>query len=190
MALTDLDRNLIRRCLDHEASAWKEFVDRYAGLVLHVIHHTAHARSVKLTPEDVDDLCSDVFLEILHSNYAVLRHFRGNASLATYLTVVSRRVIVRELIHRRMSEALGHVKAHQEAVEQSGAETGRIENRELVEQLLEGLPETEATAVRMFHLDGKTYREISQVLKIPENSLGPLLSRVREKLRRVGSAAS
>ncbi len=190
MALTDLDRNLISRCLEQEPGAWKDFVDRYVGLFVHVIQHTAHARSVPLGAEDVDDLCSDVLIEILHQDYAVLRHFRGESSLATYLTVVARRVVVREMIQRRMSEALGHVRAHQESVDSSGAELDRIESRELVQQMLDGLPETEATAVRMFHLEGCSYREIGQKLKIPENSIGPLLTRVRDKLRRTGTVST
>jgi RNA polymerase sigma-70 factor (ECF subfamily) len=40
----------------------------------------------------------------------------------------------------------------------------------------------------MYHLEGKSYREISQALGLPENSIGPTLHRAREKLRRVAQA--
>ena len=43
--------------------------------------------------------------------------------------------------------------------------------------------ETEAMVVKLFHLEGRSYREISSGLGIPENSIGPTLSRAREKLR-------
>lgn len=190
MALTDLDRSLLQRCLAHEPGAWKDFVDRYAGLFVHVIQHTGHARSVPLTTEDIDDFCSDILLTVLEHDYALLRKFRGESSLATYLAVIARRVVVREMTRRRMSEAMGHVKAHHEAVDQALHDTGRIDNRELVLHMLEGLPELEAEVVRQFHLDGKSYHEISRGLKIPENSIGPLLSRAREKLRRTGLVTS
>jgi RNA polymerase sigma-70 factor (ECF subfamily) len=36
----------------------------------------------------------------------------------------------------------------------------------------------------MFHLEGKTYGEISRMVGLPENSVGPLLSRARLKMRR------
>jgi RNA polymerase sigma-70 factor (ECF subfamily) len=38
----------------------------------------------------------------------------------------------------------------------------------------------------MYHLEGKSYQEISRLVGIPENSVGPTLSRAREKMRRAG----
>ncbi len=185
MALTDVDRNLLKRCLAEEPGAWKDFVDRFLGLFVHVIQHTAHARSVRVTAEDVDDLSAEIFLTLLANNYAVLRHFRGKSSLATYLTVIARRVVVREMSRRRMAEALGHVAASQSALESAHAsgETARVENRDELQRMLDDLPTTDAEVVRMFHLDGKSYREISQNLGIPENSIGPTLARARERMR-------
>jgi len=59
--------------------------------------------------------------------------------------------------------------------------------REEIEQLqasIEKLSQNEAQAVRMFHLEGKTYAEISSQIGMPENSVGPFLSRTRDKIRR------
>ena len=78
-------------------------MDRFLGLVLHVVNHSANARSLRLSNEDREDLCSDVFLELLKDDFAVLRNFRGQSSLATYLTVVARRVVVRRLVRQKAS---------------------------------------------------------------------------------------
>jgi RNA polymerase sigma-70 factor (ECF subfamily) len=188
VALTDLDRSLIQRCLAQETSAWQDFVDRFAGLFVRVVQQTAHSRSVPLSRDDADDLCGEVFLTVLANDFAVLRNFHGRSALATYLSVIARRVVVKEIIRRRMSEALGHVRAHHESLEQAEAEP-RIDQRELVQQMLSGLPELEAEIVRQFHLDGRSYSEISRSLRIPENSIGPTLSRAREKLRKAGLPA-
>jgi RNA polymerase sigma-70 factor (ECF subfamily) len=56
--------------------------------------------------------------------------------------------------------------------------------------MLQGLSATEAGIVRLYHLEGCTYREISAKLGIPENSIGPTLARAREKLRHASVAAS
>ncbi len=192
MALTDRDRSLLERCLSRDGSAWREFVDRFAGLFIHVINHTAHARSVELGPSDVDDLCAEIFLAILADDFGVLRRFKGESSLATYLAVISRRIVVKEIISRRMAEALGHVKSHNANLEMAHAdisEITRIENQELVERMLEGLSEVDATVIRQFHLEGRTYGEISESTGIPANSIGPMLSRAREKLRQSLSAS-
>lgn len=186
MALTEIDRNLLKRCLAEEPGAWKDFVDRFIGLFVHVVTHTAHARSVRLTSEDVDDLCAEVFLALLADKFAVLRRFRGESSLATYLTVVARRVVVHEVTRRRMAEALGHVPAHHPSarmVQATGREHQRIENREEIQQMLRDLTQSDAEVVKQFHLEGKSYREISSRLGIPENSIGPTLSRARQKMQ-------
>jgi RNA polymerase sigma-70 factor (ECF subfamily) len=192
VALTEIDRTLLKRCLSQEPGAWKDFVDRFIGLFVHVINHTAHARSVPLTADDVEDLCADVFTTLLSNNYAALRQFRGKSSLATYLTVIARRIVVKELSQRRLSEALGHVPAHGSSIQAAQAiqaETKRIEDRDEVARLLRDLPPRDADIIRQFHLEGKSYHEISASLGIPENSIGPTLNRARERLRQ-GQATS
>ncbi len=187
VALTEIDRNLLNRCLAQEPEAWKDFVDRFMGLFIHVIQHSAHARSVRITSHDIDDLCAEIFVTLLANDFATLKNFRGNSSLATYLTVIARRIVVREIAQRRMAEALGHVNAHQSSLEQAHvqpSEERRVDSREEINQLLVHLPSNDAEVVKQFHIEGKTYREISNGLGIPENTIGPLLSRARAKLRR------
>jgi len=186
VALTEIDRELLSRCLTGEHASWQDLVDRFLGLFIHVVHHTAHARSVRLSPEDVDDLCAEVFLALLDRNCAVLKAFRGECSLATYLTVVARRVIVREMAQRRMAEALGHVNAHHAATDMAAGdrhEIQRIDDRDEVQKMLAGLADMEAKIVRQYHIEGRSYREISDGLGVPENSIGPALSRARARLR-------
>jgi RNA polymerase sigma-70 factor (ECF subfamily) len=67
----------------------------------------------------------------------------------------------------------------------------QVIDREEIETLLSRLDEPEARLVRMYHLEGKTYHEISAELGMPENSVGPALSRARAKMRRsAGSEAT
>jgi RNA polymerase sigma-70 factor (ECF subfamily) len=177
VALSEFDRELLEHCLAAKPRAWEDFVDRFLGLVIHVINHSAQSRGIRLTPQDVEDLSADVFLAIVVNEFAVLRRFKGESSLATYLTVIARRVVVRELLKRRPGEEL-----HEETATQSSAEQ-RFIDREEVERLLEGLEGSEAEVIRLYHLEGKSYHEISQALGLAENSIGPTLSRARGKLR-------
>ena len=185
MPLTDVDRTLLKRCLTSEHGAWRDFIDRFSGLFVHVIQHSAQARSVQLSTDDIDDLSAEVLMAIVANDCAVLRNFRGESALSSYLTVVARRAVVREMSRRRMAEAFGHVKSHVAAVDQvvAPSDHSRIENEEQVERMLAGLPPLDAEVVRRYHLEGQSYREISSRLGVPENSIGPTLSRAREKLR-------
>lgn len=190
MALSEIDRNLLERCLARKPRAWEDFVDRFMGLVIHVINHSAQSRSLRLNPQDREDLCAEVFLAIVRDDFAVLRHFRGQSSLATYLTVVARRVVVREMLRRQTQN---HVPASTtvlaSASQPDGHDDGRdieqrASDREEIERLLGQLDGHEATIVRMYHLEGKTYQEISTAVGMAENSIGPTLSRARQKMRR------
>ncbi len=190
MALSEIDRNLLQRCLDRKPRAWEDFVDRFMGLIVHVINHTAQSRSVRLGPEDREDLCAEVFLTIVKDDLALLRKFRCESSLATYLTVVARRIVVRAMLDRKTTARLGN-GSPQEAVRtvadaQPPVEE-RVESEEEVERLLAGLPDSEAEVVKLYHLEGKTYQEISDAVGVPVNSVGPILSRARERMRSAGS---
>lgn len=189
MVLSEIDRHLLQRCLERKPRAWEDFVDRFLGLVVHVVNHSAQARSIRLTDADRDDLCAEVFLTLVRDDFAVLRHFRGQCSLATYLTVVARRVVVRELLRRNKAPA-GLSDAALDRTAGHGAPERRIENREEVEHLLRRLDGPEAVIVRMYHLEGRSYKEIAQEVGLPVNSIGPILSRARSRLRRLGSQST
>ncbi len=189
MALSEIDRNLLERCLQRKPRAWEDFADRFLGLVVHVVNHTARARSIRLSAADRDDLCAEVFLAIVKNDFALLRNFRGKSSLATYLTVVARRIVVKELLSRMTAARLGEgSSAHppQGIPDPHPSVEERLGDQEEVQRLLGGLQGTEAQVVRMYHLEGKSYHEISLAVGMPENSIGPILSRARNKMRRAG----
>lgn len=186
MPLRDIDRQLIDRCLRHEPGAWNDFVDRYMGLIYHVIHHVAHARSLILSDADIEDVAAEIFLAIVDDNYGVLRRFNGMSALPTYLTVIARRICVKEVIKRQREALLGHTTAHRASLEDDNDDRGfePIMAAEEVQKLLDDLPEREAEILRLYHLKSLNYRQISKQLGIPENSIGPILARGRELARR------
>jgi len=186
VALTNVDRDLLKRCLAHQPGAWNDFVDRFLGLIYHVVHHTAHLRSTPLRAEDTEDMAAEVLLQIVAHDYGILRNFRGNSSLATYLTVIARRICVHELARKN---AAREVQPGRDAREMDGIEaeemprTSGLESLEEVEKLLSKLPGREREVVRLHYIEGRSYEEISTELKIPVGSIGPILSRARKKLR-------
>lgn len=191
MALSEIDRNLLDRCLEQQPKSWNDFVDRFMGLVIHVVNYAARSRSIRLSSQDRDDLAAEVFLEIISKDFAVLRHFRGQSSLATYLTVVARRVVVRELLKRKTAVRVDDRNQSVDTVADASPDaTDVLSDREQVERLLSELEGVEADVVRLYHLEGKSYYEISMATGMPENSIGPMLSRARGKLRRVGANTS
>ncbi|WP_165227692.1 RNA polymerase sigma factor [Aquisphaera insulae] len=183
MPLSDIDRKLIDRCLGKEPGAWKDFVDRYLGLIYHVIQHVAHARSRTVSQADMEDIASEVLLKIVDDDYGILRRYQGISSLPTYLTVIVRRICVKEMVKRQREAELGHANAHRSTIGDASGEVEAIATAEEVERILGELPEREADVVRLYHLKYMNYREIGKRLGIPEASVGPILSKARKRLR-------
>ena len=183
---TAVDRDLLKRCLNKDPGSWNDFVDRFLSLIYHVIGYTAHLRSVKLSPEDKEDIAAEILLKLVANNFKALREFRGNASLATYLTVIARRICVQELVRRsQVKEAIKRGESRLPEVEPDDAPAAvkGIERLEEVEKLLRKLSGREREIVRLYYLEGRTYEEISTETDVPVNTIGAVLSRARKKLR-------
>ncbi len=131
-------------------------------------------------------------LRLIDDDYAVLRRFKGQSSLPTYLTVIARRVCVKELVKRYREASLGHSRAHRAAVmaEDEDDVTEPIASAEEVEVMLRLLSGREAQVIRLYHLSSLNYRQIGKQLGIPENSVGPILAKARRKLREAAEERS
>jgi RNA polymerase sigma-70 factor (ECF subfamily) len=190
MTLTAVDRELLDRCLARKPRSWEDFVDRFLGLVHHVVGQTIETRSLALSSEDREDVIGEVFLALIQDDFAVLRRFRGESSLATYLTVIARRVAVKELLKRRSRKATTVTdEATADVSDRSSRHVEkRKEERQQVQRLLKTLDGIEADLVRMRYLDGMSYGEIEAASGVPANSIGPTLSRAKAKLREARKA--
>ncbi len=205
MALTAVDRLILQRCLIHDTAAWNDFVDRFLGLIYHAIHHTAHLRSTPVGAEAVEDIAQSILTQIAASDYALLRQFRGNSSLATYLTVIARRICLDELSKRfaavkplpsEFKPTTNNVPPGRESEEKADAEVDKdlktnasLESLEQVQKLVRKLPARQRDVVRMYYLEGRTYEEISTELNMPVTEITPILKAARKVLRPGGPIA-
>ena len=185
MVLSDLDRTLLNRCLAGTDSAWEDFLDRYLPLLIHVVNSTARLRFEKLPDQWRDDLVAEVLLVLIDNDFEVLRQFQGQSSLGTYLVVVARRVAARKIAKMRRL----NFKSAQASPEPSASEDIAVilEHADQIQELLGKLPERAAQAIRMLNLEHRRYAEISASLGIPENTVGPLLSRASTQMKSIAN---
>jgi hypothetical protein len=97
LSLSEFDQDLLKRCINRQSRAWEGFTDRFSGLILKVALATAEQRGLTLSENESGDLVAEVFLEIMRDDFRLLREFHETCSLASYLTVLARRVIVKQL---------------------------------------------------------------------------------------------
>jgi len=176
------DASILKACLAGQPGAWDDFVGRYAGLLGHVVMRCGVQRQMALSDPERDDLVAEILVELLKHDAAALRAFQGRASLATYLTVLSRRVAVRSMCRALEAPAQPAPPPTAEAAERGGAARPLID-REEIESLLSRLDPLEAQLVRLHHLEARSYGDISHITGLPLGAIGPALSKARQKMR-------
>lgn len=182
MPVSEIERELLKRCFEHQEEAWPDFIDRYLRLIHHVIALTSQNRSVTLKESEVEELAAEILQELTSSDYAALRQFRGESSLAAFLTVVTRRICVRRLVEMRQQSALGHVQAHRASFEASSTEIEPLLAMADVNRLLELLDADDAEIVRLYHVEFLGVHEIARQIDAEEASISQVLRDARQRL--------
>lgn len=177
------EANLVERCLGGEQGAWDEMVKLYTKRVYAICYRFTNRDS------EAQDLTQDVFLRVFKS----LASFRaGEGSFAVWLTRLTRNLLVdhyRRTKHDRVTDALeDKLPILEETTAQHSRTDGLLAGREageLLQAALQKLSPELREAVILRDLEELEYREIAQVLNVPEGTVKSRLNRGRAELARV-----
>ena len=180
---------LVARCLSGDAAAWEEIVRLYHRRIYNVCYRFAGAA------EDAEDLTQEVFIKM----YRTLNSYDvSKGALVTWVTAIARNLLVdhfRRSKHDRLTDSL------------ESAPTGGQDGLTLGEQLPDLGPSPDAgvqtqerqrtvhlalqklspelrEAVILRDLQDLEYREIAQVLRVPEGTVKSRINRGRAELAR------
>ena len=181
MASNSADKNLVEGCLDRFPGAWNQLVDENIQLISHGIYKVGFRLGYQVTAEDVEDITSEVFVEILKDDFAFLRGYRGESKLSTYLCTLVHRKAVQEL-YKRVRYLNGNNGILGPNSYSQGSTSDVIENN-ILREAIARLAMPERAMVGMFYFEGRSYKEISESLGLAINSIGPMLGRARLKLK-------
>ncbi len=180
------DSELLDRCVRRIEGAWEELLKR---------HRTAMERAGAATlarvlgsapPDDVEAVVESVLVGLVKDNFAALRAFAGRSSLAGYLRAIATRAA---LNHVRSERRKGWLRfrpldaAPDPPAPPPSEDPTLLARMAQMTKALEQLPSRDRLILKMFHLDGASYKEIAHVLDMPTGAVSPTLIRAREKLR-------
>jgi RNA polymerase sigma-70 factor, ECF subfamily len=138
-------------------------------------------RAFTATSEDREDLLQEILLQLWTS----LPAFRGEAKESTWIYRVSFNTALawgRDERRRRLKhEAFLELNIAPEAASHPHEKSQEDEMVEMLYAAIRQLPRLDASLALM-HLDGVSYREMSEVLGISENNVGVKLNRIRTHL--------
>ena len=181
---------LVRRCVAGDAAAWEEIVRKYHRRIYNLCYRFAG------TADDAQDLTQEVFIKMYRTlgSYDVER-----GAFVTWVTTMTRNLLVdhfRKTKQDRMTDSLDATTSdHEDAMPLSDkiedkalppdAGVQSRETREAVHAALQKLSPDLREAVILRDLQDMDYREIAQVLKVPEGTVKSRINRGRVELARL-----
>ena len=180
---------VVRRCMDGDSGAWAELVRTH--------HRRVYGLCYRFTGNaaDAEDLTQDVFLKI-YSNLSSFDTTRG--SLQVWITTMTRNLLVDNFRRTRNQRATGSLDEGWDEADElrpvdrllSGGPSphesaAQKELAKMVQHALSRVSVELREAVILRDLQDMDYKEIAQVLGIPEGTVKSRISRGRAELARL-----
>lgn len=179
----DADVQLVERCLAGQEAAWEDLVKVHTRRVYSVCYRFTNSDT------EAQDLTQEVFLRVFKN----LRSFRaGEGLFIVWLTRLTRNLLIDHYRRTRMDRATESIEDQAAGFEESNTAIARTdgmlagrEASEVLQGALQKLsPELRETVI-LRDLEELEYREIAQVLNVPEGTVKSRLNRGRSELARV-----
>jgi len=179
----DADSQLVERCLSGQDAAWEDLVKLHTRRVYSICY-----RFTNSDPE-AQDLTQDVFLRVFKN----LKSFRsGEGLFVVWLTRLTRNLLIDHYRRTRLERATESIEDQGKVLEETTAMLARTdgmlagrEASEILQAALQKLSPDLRETVILRDLEELEYREIAQVLNVPEGTVKSRLNRGRAELARM-----
>ena len=181
---------LIRQCIAGDQHAWQQLVVSQHRRIYGICYRFTGSAT------DAEDLTQDVFLK-LYRNLASFDVQKGNFN--TWLTTLARNLLVDHFRRTRLERASDSLDASLTGEDDGATLAGRLadprpsqetraaglELKAVIQQALAQLSPELREAVVLRDLEDMDYKDIAQVLRIPEGTVKSRISRGRGELARL-----
>jgi RNA polymerase sigma-70 factor (ECF subfamily) len=179
----DPDFNLVERCLSGDEAAWETLVRTHTRRVYGFCYRFTGRDS------EAQDLTQEVFLRV----FRALKSYRSDeGAFATWLARLSRNLLIDHYRRTRQDRSTDSIEEQLPMIEERAATSARPEGllagreaSEILQTALQRLSPDLREAVILRDLQEMEYREIAEVLKVPEGTVKSRLNRGRAELARV-----
>jgi len=176
------DRELVRRAQREDKEAFEELIQRHQHRVFAV------AGGILKRREDVEDIAQQVFVKA----YFSLKRFDQRAAFSTWLYKITvnecwdmlRKKKVRPLVYEAdlSEEQARQVVSSAEKDKDQPDVSERLEARQRVERLLDGLDERDRLMLILKEVEGFSIEEIAEALDLNANTVKVRLFRARRRV--------
>lgn len=183
------DEDLLRRFNEGDADAFAELVARFERPLYNFILRSVRRR------DRADELLQDVFMKVVQRS----SDFKGNSKVSTWIYTIARNLCIdhsRKMVFRRHKslDAPGRSTGSDEGptlLDRQASEDAKPDRAALAEDLkariaaaVEELPEEQKDVFLMRHVQGMKFKEIAEVVGVPENTVKSRMRYALERLQR------
>jgi len=195
MAPTDQDpKQLLDDCWNKKRGAWEQFVSQYNRLIYYSIQRTCQLKSYPVTPEEAEDLFSEVFFSLVKDDCKKLRQYRGDrgCTLATWLRTIATRQV---LDHIRRSGRIYLRVDFQAETEELAADPALVEpaknpeetalakeREELVGRAISELTVEDRRFIELYYVKELPPEEVARALRVTVSTVYSKVNRLKSKI--------
>lgn len=176
----ETEQKLIRSVLNNHPGAFEELIGQYQRLIAHIVYRLISGR------ESREDLIQEILLKI----YRNLPGFRHRSRLSTWIAKIAYHSCINYL-QKKKSGLIADKIPEEESVDDhliadtpsplSYTEQADLSRR--LEREIDKLPPVQKAILTFYHLDSLSYREIGEILNLPEGTVKSYLFRARRRLK-------
>ena len=179
----DPDSLLVERCMGGDVAAWEDLVRLHTRRVYGICYRFTGSDS------EAQDLTQEVFLRI----FRTVKSFRvEEGSFSTWTAKVTRNLLIDHYRRTKLERASSSIEEQLPMLEEKTASLGRTdgllagrEASKVLQSALQKLSPDLRETVILRDLEELEYKEIAQVLQVPEGTVKSRLNRGRAELGRI-----
>lgn len=172
------DGELVAMTLGGNAEGFATLVERYDRAVYHLCYRTLH------NVEEARDATQEAFFKA----YRSLRTFKQGAKFSTWIFAIAYHACC-DRLNRNKRYSNEEMPERADPAPGPEREAIALDEARRLRAAIDALPEKYRTVITLYHLQGKQYEEIAEVLGLPMGTVKTHLFRAKEQLRKLLSAA-
>jgi RNA polymerase sigma factor (sigma-70 family) len=171
----DPDTEMIRDVAGGDEPAFEELVAKYEDSVYNTIYRFTNDR------DEAADIAQEVFVKV----WRFAGSFGGRSKFSTWLY----RIVVNECLRRRKArrntgERLEEMDSESAISRESSEGLEQVHRAEAVRKEIAMLPEKQRLALLLTRFEGKSYKDVAEILGVSVSAVESLLFRARAALKK------
>jgi RNA polymerase sigma-70 factor (ECF subfamily) len=172
----DTDLHLIKLIAEGDEKAFEQIVFKYQQAVFNTIYRYTGNQ------DDVQDLAQEIFIKVWRN----AAKFKGKSKFSTWLY----RIVVNHCINYQRKKKHKHTSLDELTEKGITPESLKVvpdweqkRRVELIRKAVDDLPERQRMALVLSQYEGRSYKEIAEIMKVSVSSVESLIFRARSALR-------